>query len=293
MQQEVLQSADVICSQMISAGGPFLNRLGYFAGILIDEVPTCSIIITLQYEYSIHELSDPSSKVVLPRCSEMFSQQTNTAIDQKLNTFWWKQVAQCTELAAIVPIAQRGCDRLVLSGDHCQLPPAVLSQEADRRGAALSLYGRLVAQPTPVAPHFLDTQFRAHPSLMSFVAGERACPGTPPCKHTPCIVMYGVSYREGCLETLTVENIYDGRLHSAVAPTDRPPVPGFSWPRNDVPVAFVEVAAAAGRGQGEATEGESKWNCAEVEKLLLALEGVLDAPGGVSLQEVGVVTPCA
>ena len=35
------------------------------------------------------------------------------------------EVAQCTEIGAIVPIVQRGCHRLVLAGDHCQLPPSV------------------------------------------------------------------------------------------------------------------------------------------------------------------------
>ena len=114
------------------------------------------------------------------------------------------EVAQSTESAALVPIVTRGCERIVLAGDHCQLPPSVQSAEAEARGLSLSLFGRLIAQgvraplaapharprprphpqptptPTPspttdpnsnqVRPFFLDLQFRAHPKLAEFPA---------------------------------------------------------------------------------------------------------------------------
>ena len=35
---QVLRGADVVCCQMISAGGDFLGRLGPFKGIPVDEV---------------------------------------------------------------------------------------------------------------------------------------------------------------------------------------------------------------------------------------------------------------
>ena len=38
LQYEVMRGADVICCQMISAGGDFLARLGAFKAILVDEV---------------------------------------------------------------------------------------------------------------------------------------------------------------------------------------------------------------------------------------------------------------
>ena len=38
MGMEILREADVICAQMISAGGDFLRGLGAFNAILIDEV---------------------------------------------------------------------------------------------------------------------------------------------------------------------------------------------------------------------------------------------------------------
>ena len=115
------------------------------------------------------------------------------------------EVAQSTESAALVPIVTRGCERVVLAGDHCQLPPSVQSAEAEARGLSspspspdpgpspspspspnpspspspnprahpnqarglsLSLFGRLISQG--VRPFFLDLQFRAHPKLAEF-----------------------------------------------------------------------------------------------------------------------------
>eukprot|EP00928_Gymnodinium_smaydae_P088490 TRINITY_DN72571_c0_g1_i1.p1 TRINITY_DN72571_c0_g1~~TRINITY_DN72571_c0_g1_i1.p1 ORF type:complete len:1555 (-),score=425.51 TRINITY_DN72571_c0_g1_i1:21-4472(-) len=182
-QREVLEGAEVICAQMISAGGGLLSRLGPFRGVLIDEA------------------------------------------------------AQATELSAVVPIVQRRCERLVLSGDHCQLPPTVQSSEAERRGLTLSLYGRLVADG--VKPFFLDTQFRSHPRLAEFSA----------------------------------QAIYDGRLRSGLSPEARLAPQGFDWPKRKAPVAFVE----AGRDSREDAEGESKLNWYEAERVLGLLESVFAA----------------
>lgn len=38
IRQDILRNAEVICAQMISAGGPFLGKLGKFEAILVDEV---------------------------------------------------------------------------------------------------------------------------------------------------------------------------------------------------------------------------------------------------------------
>jgi hypothetical protein len=102
-------------------------------------------------------------------CAQMISAGSNL-FDRlgRFSAILVDEVAQSTELNVIVPIVQRGCHRLVLVGDHYQLPPTVQSEEAEQRGLTLSLYGRLVRQG--LAPWFLDTQHRAHPKLMEFVA---------------------------------------------------------------------------------------------------------------------------
>merc|ERR1719443_351082 len=78
------------------------------------------------------------------------------------------EVAQATEVSAIVPVVMRGAKQLVLVGDHCQLPPSVMSREAELRGLSLSIYNRLV--DNGIGAHFLDTQYRSHPKLAEFSA---------------------------------------------------------------------------------------------------------------------------
>eukprot|EP00931_Biecheleriopsis_adriatica_P020225 TRINITY_DN13584_c0_g2_i1.p1 TRINITY_DN13584_c0_g2~~TRINITY_DN13584_c0_g2_i1.p1 ORF type:complete len:1432 (+),score=359.38 TRINITY_DN13584_c0_g2_i1:181-4296(+) len=117
------------------------------------------------------------------------------------------EVAQATELSAIVPVLLRGSERLVLVGDHCQLPPSVCSLEAETRGLSLSLFGRLAAQG--LDPYFLDTQFRMHPMIAHFSA----------------------------------EEFYHGKLKTGVTAVDRPPPVGFRWPQEESGIAFVHVDA--------------------------------------------------
>ena len=57
------------------------------------------------------------------------------------------EACQSTEPGCWLPIL-RG-DRVVLAGDHCQLPPTVVSQEAAAEGFAVSLFERLMAARGP------------------------------------------------------------------------------------------------------------------------------------------------
>ena len=65
------------------------------------------------------------------------------------------EATQATEPAVIVPLT-RGCRQLVLVGDHCQLPPTVLSTKAEEEGLGVPLFSRMVACGVP--PFMLDTQ---------------------------------------------------------------------------------------------------------------------------------------
>ena len=59
-------------------------------------------------------------------------------------------------------------DRLVLAGDHCQLPPTVLSAQAAREGFATSLLERLVALYGDAITRQLTVQYRMHADIMQF-----------------------------------------------------------------------------------------------------------------------------
>ena len=83
----------------------------------------------------------------------------------RFHTVLVDESTQATETTILVPIAQ-GCERLILVGDHCQLPPTVLSEEAEKAGLAVSMFSRFVNQG--VHPVLLDTQYRMHPVIAEF-----------------------------------------------------------------------------------------------------------------------------
>lgn len=143
------------------------------------------------------------------------------------------EVAQATEVSSIVPVVLRGAKQLVLVGDHCQLPPSVISREAELRGLSLSVYTRLVN--VGVEPHFLDTQYRSHPRIAEFSA---RC-------------------------------FYGGSLRSGIPGSARPPPRGVPWPNPLVPVAFFEVSKAETLdGESKANPAEAQHVCDLVFEVL-------------------------
>lgn len=114
------------------------------------------------------------------------------------------EATQATEPAVLVPL-MRGCRQLVLVGDHCQLPPTVLSTRAEEEGHGVPLFSRMVACGVP--PFMLDTQYRMH----------------------PCIAMF------------PSDLFYGGKLLNGVTAPERRPLAGFPWPREEFPVAFLPV----------------------------------------------------
>ena len=63
-------------------------------------------------------------------------------------------------------------ERLVLAGDHCQLPPTVLSVPAAEEGFAISLMERLVNHYGDAVTRQLTTQYRMHREIMQFSSME-------------------------------------------------------------------------------------------------------------------------
>lgn len=114
------------------------------------------------------------------------------------------EATQATEPAVLVPL-MRGCRQLVLVGDHCQLPPTVLSTRAEEEGHGVPLFSRMVACGVP--PFMLDTQYRMHPKIAAF----------------PSDLFYG------------------GLLKNGVSAPERRPLSGFPWPVEEFPVAFIPI----------------------------------------------------
>lgn len=172
--------------------------------------------------------------------------------NRKYGAILMDEAAQTTELSALVPIANVHARRLVLVGDHCQLPATALSLEAETRGLTLSLFQRLVSRGFP--SFFLDTQFRMHP----------------------------------CIAEHSSMEFYGGKLRTGVKPQSRLPPQGFDWPIEGQGVALLDTQRLPGRA--EARDRASWCNPAEASVLSEVLRCVLKT-GELELSQVGVVTP--
>ena len=80
------------------------------------------------------------------------------------------EACQSTEPASWLPLLR--ANRVVLAGDHCQLPPTVVSTEADEKGLSVSLMERLVGLHGPAVSRLLTVQYRMHAAIMGFSSAE-------------------------------------------------------------------------------------------------------------------------
>lgn len=84
---------------------------------------------------------------------------------QKFGTLFIDEAAQALEAACWIPA--RKVSRIILAGDHCQLPPTIKSQEALRGGLGTTLMER-IAHNHPEAVTLLRTQYRMNEQIMRF-----------------------------------------------------------------------------------------------------------------------------
>jgi hypothetical protein len=165
------------------------------------------------------------------------------------------EACQSTEPANWVPLLR--AHKLILAGDHCQLPPTILSAEAAERGLSISLMERLVALYGADASRLLTVQHRMHAAIMDF----------------------------------SNEEFYRGELvaHESVANHRLCDLPGVTaCPLTETPVQFIDTAGASYDEELEEDTG-SRRNPQEAALAVKKVCALLDA--GVSASQIGVITP--
>jgi len=123
----------------------------------------------------------------------------------KFDTILMDEAAQATEPVTLIPIVRGGVRRVILVGDHKQLPPTVVSRGAALEGFRQSLFERLVAMHVP--PYVLSIQYRMHPAIAAYPS----------------------------------KAFYDGRIRTGIESKHRQPPKGFQWPSTEFPIAFCHV----------------------------------------------------
>ncbi len=89
---------------------------------------------------------------------------------RKFSTVFIDEAAQALEPACWIPIAK--AERVVMAGDHCQLPPTIKSFEAAQAGLSQTLFEKIIQnQPVDV---MLKTQYRNGFFLANYFALARS-----------------------------------------------------------------------------------------------------------------------
>jgi predicted DNA helicase len=165
------------------------------------------------------------------------------------------EACQSTEPASWLPLLR--ANRVILAGDHCQLPPTVLSAEAAEQGLSVSLMERLVGLLGPVVARLLTVQHRMHAAIMAFSNAE----------------------------------FYGGELvaHESVAGHRLCNLPGVTAdPLTETPVQFIDTAGASYDEELEEDTGTRR-NPQEAALAARKVRQLLAA--GVTAANIGVITP--
>lgn len=170
------------------------------------------------------------------------------------------EACQSVEPGCWVPL--RRADRLILAGDHLQLPPTILSEEAKREGFAESLMERLVNHYGDVVTRQLTVQYRMHETIMGFSSDH----------------FYGSSL----IADSTIRQHRLSELPGVVA--------GDELPDMDDPLTFIDTAGTGWVEELE-PEGESKRNPQEGELVLKQVSSLVRA--GVKAADIAIIAPYA
>jgi hypothetical protein len=165
------------------------------------------------------------------------------------------EACQSTEPANWVPLLR--ANKLILAGDHCQLPPTILSPEAADRGLAVSLMERLIGRFGPAVSRLLTVQHRMHSAIMDFSNEE----------------FYG-------RKLIAHESVANHRLCD---------LPGVTAnPLTESPLQFIDTAGASYDEELEEDTG-SRRNPQEAALAIKKVCALLDA--GVNAAQIGVIAP--
>ena len=88
----------------------------------------------------------------------------------RFQTVFIDEAAQALEAASWIPVLK--CERVILAGDHFQLPPTVKSYEAARQGLSETLFEKCIERHQQSSPPSVDTllqvQYRMNELIMRF-----------------------------------------------------------------------------------------------------------------------------
>lgn len=181
--------------------------------------------------------------------------QDKAVRDREFDLVVIDEATQATEPIAWIPMTH--AKRVVMAGDHFQLPPTVRSKEAEEKGLGITLFERFHAIVGPESRTLLERQYRMNEKIMGF--SSKSFYG-------------GLLIADESVKTQTLA----GLPHVTAAP------------ETEEPFLFIDTA---GKGFEERLEAgsESRYNPEEAELVLSQLSKMLSL--GVPASEIAVISP--
>lgn len=116
-------------------------------------------------KYIIKELIENAQVIT----ATLVGTNSNFLKNKIFDTVFIDEAAQALAPATFIPILK--AKRVIMAGDHCQLPPTVKSAQAQRQGLNISLFEKII-QTQPHCTTMLTTQYRMNEIIMQFSSSE-------------------------------------------------------------------------------------------------------------------------
>lgn len=111
---------------------------------------------------AVEELLDEADII----CTTNISAGSDLLADMDFDLSVIDEATQATQPAALIPYLK--ADKTILIGDHKQLPPTVVNQEAAKEGLSISLFEKLISSYQKNLSSLLKIQYRMNRKLMGF-----------------------------------------------------------------------------------------------------------------------------
>ncbi|KAA1474060.1 P-loop containing nucleoside triphosphate hydrolase protein [Dentipellis sp. KUC8613] len=170
------------------------------------------------------------------------------------------EASMSTEPASLIPI-MKGSRHVALIGDHKQLPPVIVSREAQVRGLGISLFERLTEEGA-VPTIMLDLQYRMHPAISRFPSSE----------------FYNFSLLDGTVDA-------SGKIPSHLHPPLSMHLPPHPTTGHTPSVVFLD------HGGAESFKDRSRVNWTEAHIVCSVIEDLLLSNEGLGGEDIGVIAP--
>jgi len=103
-------------------------------------------------------------------CSTNSSSASQALEEEDFDLCVIDEATQATEPSCLIPAVKS--EKLVMAGDHKQLPPTILNERAKEEGLDETMFERLIALYGEEVKSILKTQYRMHEKIMRFSADE-------------------------------------------------------------------------------------------------------------------------